>query len=176
MRKMKNIRRINTSFLEIFRDPKDIHRVISALFLSVTASHIYFIGVESPKIKANFVKDELVLLGLICGVLVFQVLWTFLSSELNIKLYIRQFVVIGWGILAHRIGYGLEILGSGFVTVMLLAGWSIWIPFALSGMRFDELQTKIEVWQDGKKNDLILRGGIYIKPDPDRTSGAVRPN
>lgn len=172
---MGNIGRLNYLFLEIFRSPKDLHRVVSALFLSITFSHLYFIAVETP-FKRKIVETEWVLLGLICGVLVFQVLWTFLSSTLNLKLYIRQFVVIGWGILAHRIGYGLEILGSGFVTVMLLAGWSIWIPFALSGMRFDELQTKIEVWQDAKKNDLILRGGVYIKPEPTSSSPVQRPN
>jgi uncharacterized membrane protein YhhN len=148
---MIRVGRFKNIFLEIFRSPKDIHRVISALFLSVTFSHIYFIVIETPKSKAAVLSIEYVLLGLVCGIMTFQVFWTFLSSQLNLKLYIRQFVVIGWGILAHRLGYGVEELGSKFVTGMLLLGWSIWIPFALSGMRFDELQTKIEAWQYGKK-------------------------
>lgn len=176
---MAIIRKFNYLFFEVFRFPKDIHRVISALFLSVTFSHIYFTRIESPKISTPIAHNELVLIGLIMGVLIFQVLWTFLSSGLNIKLYIRQFVVIGWGILAHRLGYGVEVLGSTFVTIMLFAGWSIWIPFALSGMRFDELQTKIEVWQDAKKN--IMAGNNCIVHDlrvntSDRERGSIKPN
>ncbi len=159
---MGRISRIRRTFLEVFRYPQDIHRVISALFLSVTFSHIYFIAVELP-VLVEIGENEIVLISLISAALVFQVLWSFFSSDLNIKLYIRQFVVIGWGILAHRLGYGVETLGSKFVTIMLLTGWSIWIPFALTGMRFDELQHKIEVWQNEKRAKNRLNAD-YIPP------------
>lgn len=172
---MKRIARFRELFLQIFRAPKDIHRVVSALFLSVTFSHIYFIGFETGgSLTEKILQPELILISLIAGIMAFQVLWTFLSSDLNIKLYLRQFVVIGWGILAHRLGYGVEVLGSVFVTIMLLTGWSIWIPFALTGMRFDELQNKIEVWQDAKKNTLIMHNTYGDSTDSERPT--IRPN
>jgi hypothetical protein len=161
---------IKWQFFRVFRAPQDIHRVISALFLSVTFSHIYFVWKSSESTEID--GKLLVLAGLVTAVMVFQVLWTFLSSGLNIKLYLRQFVVIGWGVLAHRLGYGVESLGSTLVTVMLFMGWSIWIPFAISGMRFDELQSKIEAWQDAKKDNSITYD--YNSPNPD--SDSEQPN
>ena len=169
-------RSLRYQFLLIFRAPQDIHRVISALFLSVTFSHIYFLWAESVESVVPTTKIESVLIGLIAGVLAFQVLWAFLSTGLNVKLYIRQFVVIGWGILAHRLGYGVEILGSVFVTVMLLMGWTIWIPFALTGMRFDELQTKIEVWQDAKKRKSTIVDNFHVDLPSNGERPTVGPN
>jgi len=157
---MRNlIAKFSIGFFRIFREPRDIHRVIISGLLAVFASHTWFLFYEAET-KFIFTKDHIVLGILIGAMLGFMLFWSIFSSNLNIKLYVRQIIVIGWAILAHRLSYGVESFGSIFVTAMLFLGWSIWIPFALTGMRFDELQTKIEDWQNAKKNkDLVVHNG-----------------
>ncbi len=164
---MKLLKKLYTGFIRIFQAPADIHRVIVAGVLGVLSSHVFYLIYES-KIPYILTKDQKVLASIMGVLVVFALCWSIFSSELNIILYGRQIVVIGWVILGHRIFYGVETLGSLFVSIMLFLGWTIWIPFALAEVKPGELIDKVRNWQDKRKKPVLAvvereeeRKGVY---------------
>jgi hypothetical protein len=135
----------------MFKAPQDSHRVLVAGFLAVLISHFEYISIETI-IDVKMTSEMYIMLYLVAGLFFFVALWTVLSSSLNLKLYMRIGVISVWGILAHRLFYGVEQTGTMFVSTVMLISMSAWIPFAFTGMSFDDLQNIIEAWQDKKKD------------------------
>ena len=141
------MRNVIDSFLSIFRNPTDLHRVVVSCFLAVFASHFFYLHFSAMKTP----KVDLLLQSLVGSMYCFVAFWAVFSAKFDLTLYVRLFVVAGWGVLGHRLFYGVESFGSAFFNIMLFLGWSVWIPFALTGMRFDQLQLKIEEIQKRKE-------------------------
>jgi hypothetical protein len=141
-------------FLEIFRDTKDIHRVIVVVPLTLLISHsLYLRGL--PHMSDIFFKParaEVIWFGLFCFPVAFGYLWAVFSSPLNPALYIRQTIFIIWTALLHRWSYGLETFGTPYATVISLLALTSYLPFALWGLRPDQLFMKLIDDYKARKN------------------------
>ena len=105
-------------FLDIFRSPQDIHRVVFAGILAALASHFEFLYNNTAQNLSIVHTDDYLLVSITTVVYIFSALWCFLSSEYNLKLYGRIVVGASWTILAHRVFYGTSSVGSVFFDII----------------------------------------------------------
>lgn len=131
-------------FLEIFRRPQDIHRVLITIPITLFISHTLFLKNQpgTSVVFNNLQRPEVIWVGLMIFLLLFVSCWAVFSSEFNPVLYTRQIVFIMWTCLVHRLSYGLETLGSPLLTWLSFGALVSFLPFAATGLRPDQIWTK----------------------------------
>ena len=128
-------------FLRVFRDTQDIHRVLAVIPWALYISHSWFMK-SAPQISlaaARFSNDEILWLFLASFPVLFVFCWAVFSSPFNPSLYVRQSIFLIWTVLVHRWFYGLEAIGTPFLTTVSLVALTSYLPFAFWGLRPDQL-------------------------------------
>jgi hypothetical protein len=155
----------------IFREPKDIHRILVSGVLALILSHVFYLF-ESDSESFSIVNvDDYILVAVFWFQFVFCLGWCLFSQETGIVIYGRIGVIALWAILIHRVFYGVESLGSFFVNFAFLLGWSAWLPFALFGLSiegafmklkplFKKSEKEKEKTESSQKNFKILNYNI----------------
>jgi len=141
-------------FLRIFRETNDTHRVLAVVPLAWFISHSYYM-LQAPQVAHMATRvniDEGIWLALGGLITLFMFSWSVFSSEFNPSLYVRQGIFIIWTGLTHRWIYGLEALGTPFLTTVSLIALTSYLPFAFWGLRPDQLYIKIKDEINAKKN------------------------
>ncbi len=131
-------KRLKLGFLNIFRNPSDIHRVLMVIPLSALISHTIYLS-DKASSWVVFNRGEYFLFGLVLLLFIFATLWAVFSCKFNFKLYVRQLIFILWVILFHRIAFGLESVGSMFFSILSFVALTGYVIFALTGLRLDQL-------------------------------------
>jgi hypothetical protein len=128
-------------FLSIFRDTRDIDRVIIVIPLTLLISHSFLLKAQTHMsiIFYKLTPKEIVWLILMGFPVLFSFFWAVFSSPFNPSLYVRQAIFIIWTGLLHRLFYGLEILGSAYFTVVSFIALTSFLPFAFTGLKIEEL-------------------------------------
>ena len=126
-------------FLEIFRTPRDIHRVILAGVISLLLSHVIYLYEGTAQSLSIVHTSDYLLISLFWAVCGFTALWTILSSKRNLVLYGRIFIIVAWTFLGHRLVFGVESAGSFFYNLMFVIFATSWMPFAIAGMTPSEV-------------------------------------
>lgn len=131
-------------FLGIFRQPQDIHRVLIVIPITLFISHTIFLKSQPglAVITGNLQRPEEIWVILMAFLLLFISCWAVFSSAFNPVLYIRQVVFVAWTCLLHRLSYGLEELGTSYVTTISFGALVSFLPFAFTGLRPDQLWVK----------------------------------
>ena len=139
--------------LAIFRDTQDIHRVAIIVPLTLFLSHSLFMS-NQPHIAVIFhrlTKPEIFWIVLAAFSALFMLAWSTLSSNFNPALYARQMIVAGWTFILHRIAYGLTALGSPDFYIPAFVALSVFLPFAVTGLRIDDFFKKLKEDYETKK-------------------------
>ena len=134
------------AFLRVFRETEDKHRVFIIVPVVLLLSHSYYM-MSNPLIRQlgyNLNKDRVLWLVLAAFPVLFLLSWAVFSSAFNPRLYIRQIVLIIWSALLHRLCYGLEVMGTTYFTVVSFIALTSFLPFALTGMKIEELFNKLK--------------------------------
>lgn len=135
------------SFLKVFRETEDIHRVLVVIPLALFVSHSIFLK-NQPGVSVMFYdlgRPEQIWVGLLGFVVFFVGSWAVFSSPFNPVLYIRQAVFIMWACLLHRLSYGLEVFGTPYLTTISVIALFSFIPFAFTGKRPDQLYEEYKI-------------------------------
>jgi hypothetical protein len=101
-------------FFEVFRDPKDIHRVIIAGFISLFVSHAVYLYESTAQNVSIVHTNDYLLVSLVWFFVAYLTLHSIFSSKKNIMLYLRLFIAMFFISLGHRLYFGLESAGSWF--------------------------------------------------------------
>lgn len=159
-------------FLAIFRDTRDIHRALIVIPLTLLVSHSLFLK-SQPHIAVIFYRvqrNEVVWLTLQAFVILFIACWAVFSSPFNLSLYVRQTVFIIWTGLLHRLGYGLETLGSTYFTVVSFLALTSFLPFAFTGLKIEQLFRKMK--EDYESNKSTEPAVVSIPASNSRSDAA----
>lgn len=143
-------------FLDIFRDTRNIHRVLITIPLTLLVSHSLYMKNHTPAavIFYEIQRSEVIWLGLAAFFVLFAASWAVFSGPFSPALYIRQTVFMIWTGLLHRLGYGLETLGSTYFTVVSFIALTSFLPFAFTGLKTEQLFRKLkEDYESGKKSE-----------------------
>ncbi len=148
-------------FLDIFRNTRDIHRVLVIIPLTWFISHSFYLKSRSlwANIFSSLSRDEAIWLGL-CGFpALFVLCWAIFTSDFNMSLYMRQAIFAIWTGLLHRLGYGLEAIGTTYITTVSFLALTSYLPFAFWGLRPDQVFKKVKEGYDIKKNttDAVIK-------------------
>lgn len=149
---------IHTDFiqaiLKIFRETEDKHRVLIMIPLTLLISHSYFMSMQ-PHVMVIFhsvSRSEGFWLALAGFTALFVFAWAILSGPFNPALYVRQSVFIVWIGLLHRLAYGLESLGTMYITTVSFIALSSFLPFAFTGLTVPQLFSKLKDDYKTRKN------------------------
>lgn len=143
-------------FLAVFRNTQDIHRVLIVIPLTLLVSHSLYLKLQShvEVIFYTVQRSEIIWLALEVFIILFVACWAVFSSPFNPSLYVRQAVFVIWTALLHRLGYGLETLGSTYFTVVSFIALTSFLPFAFTGLKIDQLFRKLkEDYESSKKTE-----------------------
>lgn len=143
------------AFLGIFRDTKDIHRVLVLIPLAALISHSVYLK-STPHISVltySVKRDELIWICLEVALILFVFSWAVFSSPFNPVLYGRQFIFGIWTVLSHRLLYGLESLGTPFFNTVSLIFLTGSLPFAFTGLRIDQLYKRYKEKRQSQKEE-----------------------
>lgn len=155
-------------FKRIFRNPRDIHRVMMVIPLAAMLSHIIYLYMSIPK-GVPFTSDSIITASL--GTFIYAVLvsWIFLSGNINIELFMRFFWTSLLAILAHRIGVmDNETGGSLYFKAVAYLAIGMAAIFAVTGKTKNELK----IWFNVKLNEKSDKPPLHsvFNPDHDRNS------
>lgn len=146
-------------FLAVFRDTQDIHRVLIIIPLTLLVSHSLYLK-SQPHVSVIFYKlqrSEGVWLALELFMILFVACWAIFSSPFNPSLYVRQAVFMIWTGLLHRLGYGLETLGTTYFTIVSFIALTSFLPFAFTGLKIEQLFNKLkEDYESNKKTEAAV--------------------
>ncbi len=145
------MQKITELVLNLFKVNSQTKRVLVAGFLAFCVSHVELMYMEDM-LSSTFSSEVLFAVYMSSGLFLLVFGWCFFSSSLDVKLVARQIIMVCWGVLIHRLFYGLESAGSMMVVAVMLIMSSAWVPFVLFGISFDELQLKINEYKTDKKN------------------------
>ena len=142
------------AFLYIFRDTLDKHRMLVVIPLVLLISHSVYLA-NQPHLSVIFYRltaaEELWLF--LAGLLILFVFsWAVFSSPFSPALYVRQTVFIVWTGLLHRLAYGLETLGTTYITAVSFLALSSFLPFAFTGKTVPQLFNQIKDDYQARKN------------------------
>lgn len=162
---------IHTDFIQailrVFRETEDKHRVLVMVPLTLLISHSYFMSMQ-PHIQVifhNVSRSEGFWLALAGFSALFVFAWAVLSSPFNPALYVRQTIFIIWTGLLHRLGYGLETLGTMYITTVSFLALSSFLPFAFTGMTIPQLFNRLkDDYQSRKTREPAV---VEIPPKPE---------
>jgi hypothetical protein len=143
-------------FLAVFRDTQDIHRVLIIIPLTLLVSHSLYLKIQSHMevIFYTVQRSEIVWLILEVFLILFIACWAVFSSPFNPALYVRQTVFVIWTALLHRLGYGLETLGSTYFTLVSFIALTSFLPFAFTGLTITQLFKRLkEDYESSKKTE-----------------------
>lgn len=128
-----------TGFDRIFSNPKEIHRVLIIIPLSILVSHALYIWQVLP-IDYVFTTSDEVAIWLGCILSSFVLCWCFRSNEMSIDLFNRFMIVSALSGLFHRITfYAIELGDAYFVTLSILA-FSLLGIWAVTGKNYREIK------------------------------------
>jgi len=144
-------------FLEIFRAPRDIHRVLLSGVLSLLLSHVIYLYESTAQNVSIVHTNDYIFLTVFWVVFCFCFLWCFLSSGFNLTLYIRIAIISAWSIALHRLFYGVEQAGTAFFNFVALMPTTLLIPYALAGMTPLEVFNKFGLFEKDLKNDNVIQ-------------------
>lgn len=99
-------------FFEIFREPKDIHRVVIAGFVSLFVSHAAYLYESTAQNVSIVHSSDYLLVSLVWSFVVYLFLHSIFSSKRNVMLYLRIFIGMFFVSLGHSLYFGLESAGS----------------------------------------------------------------
>ena len=154
------------AFLQIFRDTQDKHRVLIIVPLVLLLSHSYYMYMQ-PHISVIFYKiaqKEGIWLALAGFTVLFVFFWAIFSSPFNPSLYVRQIIFAVWTGLLHRLGYGLETLGSTYITVVSFIFLTLPLIFAFTGLTVSQFFNKIKDDYQAKKNAEATEPAVISIP------------
>jgi hypothetical protein len=140
-------------FLAVFRNTQDIHRVLIVIPLTLLISHSLYLQTRAhvEVIFYTIKNEEIFWLALEGFIVLFVGCWAVFSSPFNPALYVRQGVFAIWTALLHRLGYGLESLGSTYFTVVSFIALTSFLPFAFTGLKNEQLFRKWKEEYESKK-------------------------
>jgi len=140
----------------VFRDTQDIHRVLIIIPLVLLISHSIYLKTQShvEVILYTLQSSEIFWLVLAGFILLFVACWAVFSTPFNPSLYVRQMIFAIWTALLHRLGYGLEILGSTYFTLVSFVALTSFLPFAFTGLKIEQLfKSWKEEYESNKKSE-----------------------
>ena len=159
-------------FKRIFRNPRDIHRVLVMIPLAGLTSHLLYLYLLIPK-GVSFDQDETITICL-GAILYFGWLsWIFLSNELDMELSMRFFWAAVLAGLGHRVGVMENETGGSlyFKAVSYLAIATMMI-FVITGKTKNELKIWFSMKLNEGKNDQSTKlRSIGVNSDNDQQSG-----
>lgn len=143
-------------FLAVFRNTQDIHRVLIVIPLTLLISHSLYLKTQAHIEVVLFTvqSSEIIWLVLETFIILFAACWAIFSSPFNPSLYVRQIVFAIWTALLHRLGYGLESLGSTYFTVVSFVALTSFLPFAFTGLKIEQLFKK---WKDDYESNKKMK-------------------
>lgn len=152
-------------FLAVFRNTQDIHRVLIVIPLTLLISHSLYLKTQAHVEVVFFTlkSSEIIWLALEIFIVLFAACWAIFSSPFNPSLYVRQTVFAIWTALLHRLGYGLESLGTTYFTVVSFAALTYFLPFAFTGLRIEQLFSK---WKDDYESNKKMDKKIKFATEP----------
>jgi hypothetical protein len=133
-------------FKLIFRNPRQIHRVLAVIPLAALLSHALYLYAATPKgVPVN--QDQII--TMVLG----AISWVFLSGDLDIELAMRFLWCSLLAILAHRvIVMDNEIGGSFYYRLVSLFAIGTLLLFVVTGKTKNELKIWFNVKFDGNKD------------------------
>jgi hypothetical protein len=147
-------------FLGVFKTPTDSNRVFIAALLALFVSHVFYVVYETPvSIKiTNVLIFMFVLAGLKAA---FVFCWCLFSGGVSPKLATRVFIVSAWVIVAHRLYYGVEQLGTPLFNALTVITWVVCTPYALLGLTFEEIHSFLKrPAKEHNENNKIINGAF----------------
>lgn len=143
------LKRIWLGFREVFRNPKDIHRVFAVIPLAALTSHILYLYLAMPK-GVPLKEDQIITIGLGSVFYLGWMSWVLLSDEFDMELFMRFFWAAVLAGLGHRVFVMDNETGGSlyFKTVAALAIGTMMI-FVITGKTKNELK----IWFSMKLNE-----------------------
>lgn len=126
-------------FDRIFSDPKEIHRVLVIIPLSMLVSHAIYVYASLVDNYVYTASDK-VLIWLGSALSLFILCWCLRSNEMTIDLFNRFAIVSGLSGLFHRmIFYAIE-LGDPYFVTMAVISFLIFGLWAVTGKNYRDFK------------------------------------
>lgn len=124
----------------IFRNPRDIHRVVMITPLGAMLSHGIYLAMKTSPLP--FTSDEIMSIVLAVTLYSMITLWTIFSNELHFRIVSRFAFMAGYGALAHRLILGISNVGgvSVYESVFFLTTSSVVAFFVATGFTVTEIK------------------------------------
>lgn len=159
-------------FKQIFRSPRDIHRVLAMIPLAALTSHLLYLYFMMPK-GVPFKTDEIITIGLGVVIYIGWLSWIFLSNELDIELSMRFFWAAVLAGLGHRVGvFDNETGGSLYFKSVAYLAIATMMIFVITGKTKNELKIWFSMkFNEGKNDQSGKLRAIGGNSDNDQQSG-----
>lgn len=155
---MRLLKQAWAEFKLLFKDPRDIHRVLVIVPLAALASHVIYLYMQ---VTAPFTQDELITVYLGATIYLMLLSWCFLSNPIHFDLFWRFLFTAGLAVLAHRIGVmANETGGSLYFKFFSFFSIGVMMVFSITGKNKNELKAH---WHEYMEKRRTAHLG-YIPP------------
>jgi len=150
-----------SEFKLVFKNPREIHRVLMVIPLAALLSHIIFMYFSLP--KGVPLQSDVSLAILLCSIpATFVVAWILFSNPLDVELSTRFLWSGLLSIGAHRLFVGVEALGSPYISAVGIAAILMIMIFVVTGKTKNELKiwfnVKLNEKKDADKSNIHIIG------------------
>jgi hypothetical protein len=135
-----------SELLLIFRNPRDVHRVIITAPLAVVLSHAIYLYNLTPESVFNTADKTAIALG--SFIYLMTVLWCLLSNPMNIHLFNRFSIVAALTVLYHQVFFYSVGLGDTYPKILSTIAYALLMIWAVTGKNYrdfikDHVQPKV---------------------------------
>lgn len=140
---------IGNEFERVFRNPRQIHRVLMVIPLASLMSHLIHMYLSMP--KGLPISSDSYITMVLGGILYTMVsCWVFMSNDLDFELTVRFFWAALLAVLGHRVGVmDNEVGGSVFFKSVAFLAIGTMMIFVVTGKTKNELK----IWFTVKFNE-----------------------
>lgn len=132
--------------LLIFRNPREVHRVMAVAPLSVAISHAIYLYIN----VGDYAYTSSDITAIISGVFGCSAwaLWCFLSAEMTVHLFNRFAIVAALTVLYHQVTFYSISLGDTYPKVLSTIAYILLMIWAITGKNYrdfikDHVQPKV---------------------------------
>lgn len=161
--------KIINEFVLIFKNPRELHRVLMVIPLAAALSHASYLYVKIPA-GVPFTNDQVI--SIILGGFIYLTMWCFVffSNPNDFKLFLRFVFCGALSALAHRLIVDVDKFGTWYYSAVSLAAIAFVLIFIVTGKT--SAINDITIWFNIKLNEKSDKPPLHsvFNSDHDRNS------